>query len=400
MSTTFCPLPFTHLNFKSKKRVSSCCMDSEQYTTDDSALLEQIWNSSSINELRDDLLNGKKPKRCSKCWDFESNSSASLRERENNILGDYKKESIINIYKTKGIVPIENLDFLEIRFDNICNLMCRMCGSHSSHLWGNEVKKSTILLNEMEKYGSASSSDLNYLSSSFPISRLNEIIKLSPNIRRIDISGGEPLISPLHYDFIERLIPESNHIYLNYATNLNILTYKNKDITKLWDNFKLINLNISIDGHNNDLYSYIRISGNLSDVEKNIQILKKYKNIKMRAKCTFSMLNILKILEISEYFKQLEIPFRSAIVQFPLPLNIKILPRELKNSIIKKWNNYVEKNQNDNDLIFWGNHVINYMNSEDLYESDWDKFEKYTNTMDNHFKTDIKKINPEFIPYM
>jgi MoaA/NifB/PqqE/SkfB family radical SAM enzyme len=395
ISETFCILPFVHLNFKSRGRISSCCMDKKFYSKDKTITLENLWNSDEINSFREQLINGEKPDRCSKCWDFESSGASSLRKREN--LLNSNKEQIIHFFKEHKKVPTENLDFVEVRFDNICNLMCRMCGTHSSNKWAVEVSKNKPLLFEMSKYGAASEYDINN-KDHITLEIIDELIKNSKNLRRVNLSGGEPLYSPKHFDFIERLLPESNHIKLMYSTNLTLLTYKGKNIIDLWKKFKSVELRASIDGHTPQLYSYIRVTGSLLDVEKNISELKKISSIKIYAKATFTLLNILYLVEIAEYFNKLDLPFASAIVQEPSALNIKLLPTQLKIEITEKWKKYII-NKTDKSLIFWGNHVINYMNSENLFETKWNIFKTYINEMDKNFKTNIIDVNPEFKMY-
>ncbi len=403
ISNSFCPLPFKHLNLKSAGKVSACCMDVDFYSNDRNKSLEEIWNSKEVNDLRDSLLNGEQPDRCKKCWDFESSGASSLRIRELANTDKQELYQIVNFYKEHKKLSIENLAFLEIRFDTICNLACKMCGAHSSHKWAHAVKKDESLYNEMKLYGAADKIDLTTGRGSVSDEMLDEIVRLSPNIKRLWISGGEPMYSPKHYDFLTRLLPEADHITIFYATNLTMLDYKGNDLLDIWKKFKRIELRASIDGHTPELYQYVRTTGNLKDVEKNILRLKRYPNITLNSNVTVSILNILYLPEILEYFHQFDFNrFQPAIVQYPRPMNCQLLPKSIKEQITEKWNAFENKHRSDpaytTDIIE-GSKIINFMNSKDLFDTEWVLFQNYITSMDNHFNSNVLDILPEFKPY-
>lgn len=67
MRNTFCPLPWTQLNFKSGKRIYPCC---RIYKFDNHATFETIddyLNSEELYSLRKNLLDGVKDNTCQKC---------------------------------------------------------------------------------------------------------------------------------------------------------------------------------------------------------------------------------------------------------------------------------------------------------------------------------------------
>ena len=140
MTDTFCPLPFRHLNLKSGGKVAACCMYTESIGNSNTQTLEEIWNSAELDQLRNDLINGVKSSGCKKCWEFESAGASSLRTRE--LERSTNKEEIISFYKKTKSVPLTQMNFVEIRFDTICNLMCKMCGLI---LVINGLKKSSLI---------------------------------------------------------------------------------------------------------------------------------------------------------------------------------------------------------------------------------------------------------------
>lgn len=88
---------------------------------------DKLHNTPQKIKEREEMLLGKKPRECSYCWDIE---------RHSGLVGDrlYKtaefstediEETLIN---TTSIFP----KYLEIAFDNICNMACCYCSSKYS----------------------------------------------------------------------------------------------------------------------------------------------------------------------------------------------------------------------------------------------------------------------------
>src|SRR5690606_25349305 len=87
-------------------------------------------NADEMQQLRKDLLNGKKPSKCEVCWSEEKSGIKSMRYDS----FDYGlKESIL---KNPG-VPKR----LDIYPSNICNLRCRICSPEYSSKWIPEAKE-------------------------------------------------------------------------------------------------------------------------------------------------------------------------------------------------------------------------------------------------------------------
>ena len=78
-SSTFCPMPFSHLNIKHEGKVSACWRYPDELGNYTSSTLEEIWNNKNIKQLRKSLLNSEKPAGCKSCWDLEASNSKSTR---------------------------------------------------------------------------------------------------------------------------------------------------------------------------------------------------------------------------------------------------------------------------------------------------------------------------------
>lgn len=410
--SNFCPMPFCHLNVKQEGKISACWRYPDRvgdYTTDS---IVEVWNNDEMKNLRRQLLAGERPEGCRSCWDLEDSGVVSTRQQTTK---DYAK--IIDIDTVKDVIaddysmPLENLKSIEVRFDNICNLMCRHCSPDYSSVWETEVKRNPILNKKMIELKTYRKQDEHVLLNDKTI---NEIGQLSDNLVEVMIAGGEPLYHDKHYKFIESLLPNADKIMLSYNSNLTRLEYKGKNILDLWKNFRRVLLRVSIDGEPG-CYSYVRVHNDLAKVEKHIAQVIDLPNTKVNATCTTSLLNITRLTKVAEYFLSLGAYFHTSLVQYPRALNPKLLPKELKEQITTEWhlwcqdidanitkhlkpcrNNDIE--QHKRSLLKFGNQVIDYMNSGD-WNQHWSEFTDYARVLDNHLNTDILEVYPEYVKY-
>ena len=378
----YCPLPHLHLNLKQEGKVSACWRYPDRLGDYRTQSLNEIWSSSKLSQLRTSLDDGVMPEGCRSCRDMESSGIKSTRQQA---LEDYK-----------DFTPNGKIQSIEIRFDNICNLMCRHCSPDYSSKWEAAVKKDSDLLDKMTQYGSYRKSE-KHISLTDKI--IDEVIDLAPNLKEILIAGGEPLYHDKHYNFIQRLLPYAENIKLSYNTNLTTLEYKGKSILDLWKKFKKVEVRVSIDG-DPSCYSYVRTNNNLNVIEQNLFKVSYLKNVILSATCTTSMLNITRFADIVRYFNSLNVRFHASIVQYPECLNPKGLPDDLKDKVTFEFAQVLMelKDSKYYDRIkVHGQKVINYMNSDTI--DIFDEFLDYTKTLDKHHNTDLLTVYPEFKPF-
>ena len=410
MSKTFCVMPFCHVNIKQEGKVSACWRYPDKIGDYTAQTVQEIWNGKEIKELRRQLLNNERPVGCRSCWDMEDSGVRSTRLQT---AVDY--QNIMDIEKARQTttddfsMPLTSLKSIELRFDNICNLMCRHCSPDYSSKWEVTVKKNTRLRNKMIQFGTFRKSDTHVNLNQTIIDEIGHAI--SPNLVELMLAGGEPLYHESHYSFIESMLPYANKIKLSYNSNLTTLDYKGNSILDLWKQFKKVDLRVSIDGDPN-CYHYVRAHSGLSTIEENIKLAQREPNIRISATCTTSLLNITRIVSIIEYFLSLGTYFHASLVQYPRALNPKLLPFHLKEKITKEWNHWIadidiniqrcvkllpttDIESHRRNILKFGKMVIDYMNSEDWHEH-WSEFVDYSAVLDEHFDTDLIKVYPEY----
>jgi radical SAM protein with 4Fe4S-binding SPASM domain len=408
MSNTFCPMPFTHENIKQEGKVSACWRYPDRIGDYRNNSLEEIWNNEPIKQLRSDLLNGEKPDGCRSCWDLEASGSTSTRQQCQQTWDFVTEEHVRKHVNDDYSYPLHQLRSVEIRFDNICNLMCRHCSPDYSSKWEVAVKKDNALMEKMVEYGTYRKDAKHVKLNQEMIDEIS--LKLAPNLKEIMIAGGEPLYHDKHYQFLENLQPYAKNIRLSYNTNLNTLEYKGKSILDLWKNFKKLWIRVSIDGEPGT-YEYVRAAGNLDKVEENIKILNNtLPNADISATCTVNLYNITRLVDVLEYYTSLDVYFHTSLVQYPKALNIKLLPKHLKEKVTQDVNNWfidardkidlrsskVDPQKQLQRITKFTQNVLNYMNSEDL-SNEWHLFEDYTKALDNYHNTNYLDVYPEFL---
>lgn len=409
-------MPFIHTNIKQEGKVSCCWRFTGKLDDYTKNSLRKIWNNDNIRNVRKDLIQGEKNTWCNSCWDMENSGAKSTRQQ---CLEDYnhlvKNLDVEKIKNNNYFVDTKNIKSIEIRFDNICNLMCRHCSPEYSSMWENAVKKDNNLMSLMKEYST-------YRKQNYHMKLTDNIIKeitenFAPHLEEILIAGGEPLYHEKHYNFINNLLPFADNIMLSYNTNLSTLEYKKQNILPLWKKFRKILMRVSIDGDRN-CYDYVRVNYNsdIYKVEKNIKQVQKLNNISLSATCTTSILNVTRFVDIIEYYLSLGVFFHTSIVQYPKALNIKLLPHCLKEIIANdyyNWTNNIEENiytlldnkyhknieKYKNRILKFGNNIITYMLSENLYEKEWHLFVAYAKKLDHYHKTNLLNTYPEFKPY-
>jgi len=193
-----------------------------------------LFNSPNKMMDRVDMLMGKRPSGCSYCWDIEDAGGISDRRIKSKSLMTkvkwYKKAELAS-------TPVQ----LEIAFDRTCNLQCAYCGPTFSSKWVNDIKQGpyqnlitenryTILEEVIAK------EDNPYVDAFFAWWP-----ELEKTLKILRITGGEPLMSPNFWKFIDFVNASGFEGELHINTNL--INHKG-EVDKLIDRTK--NLKVMI----------------------------------------------------------------------------------------------------------------------------------------------------------
>tara|TARA_B100000959_G_scaffold285688_1_gene361297 strand:- start:1105 stop:2181 length:1077 start_codon:yes stop_codon:yes gene_type:complete len=313
-------MPFKEIYGDNAGRYKLCCHAKKtnwKYTTTNTTPFKYFF-SPEIEEIRNKMLSGKKIKECQVCYDLEESGGESHRTDK------YRKKCGIDLEPT-GIG-------LKLRINgSFCNLGCYMCHPYNSSTRRNELK---AIYGQSGIWGAPFKS-VNH-------KQWNDIIKnILDNIHLVfymNITGGEPLQLPKHWEFLD-LIPKEHakHITLSYDTNLTELRYKNKSIFDYVDKFEKILLGVSCDHYGKKL-DWMRYPIDREKFEHN---LLEAKGLIKQLNCSTSMLNIFELKEMYNYYMDnfgIPMIFQN-IVRGPFMLSIRNLKQKDKDILLKKYEN-------------------------------------------------------------
>jgi MoaA/NifB/PqqE/SkfB family radical SAM enzyme len=425
----FCALPWIHLATRPNGDVRVCCTanasgageddDKEAgLVTKDGAnmnlrdhTLEEVWNSDYMKSVRLDMLSGQIPKSCTKCFEEEAQGIVSKRQWETKLWKERLDiDSIVDKMDELGEMPLD-IPYFDLRLGNLCQLKCIMCSPHDSSSWIKEwklqyPKYKTIELKIDQRWDDRHRDYTWYQKGSF----LDDMRGQAGNIRELYFAGGEPLLIPEHYKILEFMVESgaAGNCILRYNSNGLELPDRLFD---LWNHFKQVKFNFSIDavGTKND---YIRYPSKWEDVVTNLKRLDATPdNITVNIACAVQLLNVLYIPELVKWkqsmnFKKINLPPYGAgligthLVYLPSYLNVRVLPKHLKEKVTKMIEYFCIKNANDIEFMNnpyglkrWQG-LVQYMMAED-WSHKMPMLLDYLNTCDDTRGTDFRKVFPE-----
>lgn len=429
---SFCPEVWSQIEIDAQGDYKLCCLsnlgpefgmaldDNDQIMNVMTHSIQEAINSKTHRLHRLQLSQNIRPARCRNCYESElgtkteNSEGQSKRQRVIHITSKSIKEYVtldsVNRYTDKNGIssaPIVNLD---IRFGNICNQKCLMCSPQHSSLWyedwlklaegGNDqFNRSTIGYKKgkykdypliRNEYGKIKMQGLEpWWETDIWWNRFDEI---SPNLRYIYFTGGEPLIVPAMEECLDRLIKNgyASNIELRYDTNLSVI---NKKIIDKWKYFKKLYLAVSLDDVD-DRYELIRFPGNFEKFKSNLDFLKKNQiPINYLSSCigiatVYAMERVIKFCKennVKYFFRFLEYGF----------LDLRFLPRTAKEEII---NVLKTKFITSNNEIWYGAQIKlleKYLDQENLIQIA--EFVRVMNILDKQRSTNWKKTLPDVV---
>jgi organic radical activating enzyme len=195
-----------------------------------------IYNTPQKVEERKSMLSGGKPDGCNYCWTAE----AAGRTSDRIIKTDFFNKK--NLPDT-SLTPLPQI--LEIAFERTCNLACAYCGPHFSSKWANDIKKNGPYtgITSDSRYTTDSGSDIidtdnnPYVDAFFAWWPT-----LETTLPVLKITGGEPLMSPSFWKFLD-ILNANKKFKGNLIINTNLISHKD-EIDRLLDKTRDINLRI------------------------------------------------------------------------------------------------------------------------------------------------------------
>lgn len=349
----FCSIPWIHAATKTNGTSRVCCLMSNHVNGGLTGhnfkdhTIEEIHNSEFTRKIRKQFLAGEKPVECNTCWVKEDNGGKSRRTFTNEMYKDvFDYNKAVKVTALNGSttqMPI----YWDLRFGNLCNLKCVMCGPQSSSMWYKDWAKvhstdhfydsgTKINISDGNKQQRKDrASDYDWWESEHFWEQLD---KHKDQLEHVYLVGGEPMLVEPHYKFLQNLIDSgvSNNVVLEYDTNI---TNVHQRAIDQWKHFKKLMLRCSIDdyGEQND---YIRFPSKWHKLNENIERINKLlPNTEIEISITWQMLNAFTILNLLDHFNNYHVNIR--ILSNPDMLDAKHLPKQAKLDIINMYTNSI-----------------------------------------------------------
>ena len=239
---TFCMAPWTHTYLSPTSERRLCCASTEpaqsfeQYidtaegTNEYNPMsLGQWWNSDHMKSVRQRMLKGEMLPECQVC-NHNILHTMPYRRHFNQLFKNLIKEAYEKTNPDGSIdMPVVSFDY---RFSNLCNFMCRMCGSNLSSSWESEERK---YIQNFDKVRPWASKEVKKATAEFVANmaepEFEQAIK-NKQIREVYWVGGEPLMYHQHWKFMKMIVDtgQAGNVYARYNTNLSRIVFKDLNL--------------------------------------------------------------------------------------------------------------------------------------------------------------------------
>jgi MoaA/NifB/PqqE/SkfB family radical SAM enzyme len=435
MTKTFCPIPWIFQAVRNNGDIRICCQanvtpnqgvvrkeDGTPYNAGRDSMSE-ARNGELMKIVRKNMLNGVWSEECARCQQEELSGLNSRRQYELENW-EFSYEDALRITNTDGRLNVEEdspVVYYDLRFGNLCNLACRMCGPTDSHTWyeqwlgyhGGDGYKDTHGYVKLERNskGRLETHDYSWHSSELFWDSIENNI---PNIQHVYMAGGEPMMIERHYEFLQKCIDAdaAKNIIIEYNTNMTNLPDR---VLDMWTHFKQVRVGASIDGMG-PVVEYQRWPLKWDQAYKNLQKLDAYavnnNNIIPWLAFTVTAYNIFHLPEFMLWklresgFNKINSTKKRPIITHhvahgPKRANIRILTPELKELVTQRYtaSKQVFKAEFSEDIYDIAcnilDSVLTYMNADD-YSDKIPEFVKFTKYLDRARNQNILDTVPEY----
>jgi len=188
----YCSAPWNGLTIREDGRVLTCCVGKTTLGNLNNQSMAEIEESSTLIEIRDSMLAGQSHTNCSYCVESENKKNyATLRAHYQKFYPD--------------IGPDLKLRFIDVRWNNRCNIACMYCSPMFSSTWGDRLN----LINS------------NSVAPDYQDELLQWILDKCDQTNEIMLVGGEPMLMKQNYALLKKLPAKCRiSIITNLAYNL------------------------------------------------------------------------------------------------------------------------------------------------------------------------------------
>ena len=298
MSKVYCTAPFNALTIREDGQVRTCCVGDTSLGNLNQQSIDDIVNGPVLKEIQQQMLSNKSDLlNCKQCIDDQKHSGvAPLQNHYNQFYTEYKNIA---------------LRFLDIRWNNACNLGCMYCSPVFSSVWQDrlEIKRSSVVKNYQDEL-------------------LTWVLSKSHGLQEIMLVGGEPLLMKQNYQLLNHL---SDQCRVSIITNLSYDLPNLPCITKLLSRPKENTLwNISMENTGAQL-EYVRNGSSWAQLKDNLKYLNQHWPGLVSVNFVYSMFGAFDILETLQTLHHLGFKKFTLLPVFGQPtMDVFRMPAEIR----------------------------------------------------------------------
>ena len=264
---TFCILPFTEIFLGPDGNIKPCCSSLTPWGNLHTDSIDSILQSKQAKELRQDIIDGKWNPSCIQCKNQEAQKLKSERSGDLNYFSEPIDSSFFN------------LERLDLRWSNTCNLACTYCYEYFSSKWA-QIKGIKVNTIKDENENSL------FLLIEKQVSSINSVILL----------GGEPLLQKENLRLVDILTPGHGiSILSNLAVDL-----KSNPLAQKLINRSNVNWSVSFETVG-DRYEYVRHNASWELFKENVKYLHSKVDQKLEAHSLYSIYSAFNLVEFYEF---------------------------------------------------------------------------------------------------
>jgi MoaA/NifB/PqqE/SkfB family radical SAM enzyme len=296
----FCPMPWTGLMYNFDGKVKNCIRSDDKIGDIKNTSIEQILLGPKNLTKQTNIIDNKPAVGCYTCYDLEHGKKGfDIISDRIFYIREFKKTPL-NTYHPNNV----DLQTIDVRWTNLCNLACVYCSPEFSSKWASElnVKIETPSEEQLENFK-------------------NYIYKHAKNLKHVYLAGGEPLLMKENLELLRELNPD---------VNLRINTNLSKVNTGVFDavcQFKNVHWTISVETLEEE-FEYIRFGGRWADFLDNLTTIRQLDH-KISFNMLWFLLNYDTVFECVDYLKELGFHNNSFVIGAlltPAYLNVRHLP--------------------------------------------------------------------------
>jgi len=319
----YCTAPWKGLVVMENGNVKTCCVGKSKLGNLNQQSIDDIIKSPAIEQIKQDLINGVKNENCTTC-----------HQQEAEVNYDNLRQHFLKYYPLTSLSDSQ-LNVVDVRWNNKCNLACQYCGPSVSSTWET-------------KLGLPGSS----VNSQYQDSLLEWIVARSSELREIMLAGGETMLMKQNYKLFKTAPKDCKFsIVTNLSYDLESLPCLPDLLDRPKDN---IIWTISAD-NTHDQFEYVRNGAKWEQLVKNIKFLVNHWPSTVGLNVVYSVLSATKIDETYQTFSELGV-HKMSLLQIigntelsvdRMPAAVRLLCKQSLERLLKY---HCEKFDTDQDL--------------------------------------------------